>query len=66
MDYNLTEIEALKDLVGINKDDDSGHIFGSAINPGTLGGKKKEEELAKPHVKMEVKTFTRDVRGGAT
>ena len=42
MDYNISEIEALKDLVGASGDDD-GHVFGSAINPGTLGGKKKEE-----------------------
>jgi len=54
----------LKELVGINKDDDDdGHIFGSAINP--INGKKKEE-MAKPHAKVEVKTFNRDAKGGAT
>jgi len=36
---DFSSIEALKDLVGLDKDDDDGHIFGSAINPGTLGGK---------------------------
>ena len=45
-------------------------MFGSALNPKTLhkdpSKAKKDEELAKPHVKMEVKTFNRDVKGGAT
>ena len=43
-------------------------MFGSALNPGTLGGgkKKKDEELARPNVKVEVKTFNRDAKGGAT
>ena len=42
-------------------------MFGSALNPSTLHGqKKKEEEIAKPNVKVEVKTFNRDTRGGAT
>jgi hypothetical protein len=36
---DFSSIEALKDLVGIDKNEDDGHIFGSAINPGTLGGK---------------------------
>jgi len=54
----------------LNKDEEdssSGHIFGSAINPGNISGKKKEDEIAKPNVKVEVKTFNRDVtKGGAT
>ncbi len=55
----------MKDLVGLDKnEDDDGHIFGSAINPGTLHGKKKEE-MAKPNAKIEVKTFNRDAKGGA-
>jgi predicted RNA-binding protein with RPS1 domain len=63
MDFGT--IEALKDLVGIDKnEDDDGHIYGSAINPGTLNGKKKEE-MAKPNAKIEVKTFNRDAKGGA-
>lgn len=45
--------------------DDDGHVFGSALNPGTLqGGQKKE--IAKPNAKVEVKTFNRDAKGGAT
>jgi hypothetical protein len=64
MDFQT--IDALKELVGLNKDDDDdGHVFGSAINPGNLGGKKKEE-IAKPNSKIEVKTFNRDAKGGAT
>jgi hypothetical protein len=67
MEYSMMEINALKELVGLGKDDDqsSGHVFGSALNPGTLAG-KKQEELAKPGVKVEVKTFNRDAKGGAT
>lgn len=71
--YNLNnmdfrQIEALKELVGLDKDDDDGgHIFGSAINPGNVAGKKKaEDEVARPNVKVEVKTFNRDAKGGAT
>lgn len=64
--YNFEQIDALKELVGLDKDQEEEHYFGSAINPGNIGGKKKEEEIAKPHVKMEVKTFNRDVKGGAT
>jgi hypothetical protein len=60
-DYNT--IDALKDMVGLDKDDDDGHIYGSAINP--INGKKKEE-MAKPNAKIEVKTFNRDIKGGAT
>ncbi|TNV74304.1 hypothetical protein FGO68_gene4406 [Halteria grandinella] len=67
MEYSMMEIDALKELVGINKDEDNGdqHVYGSALNPGSLGGKKKDE-LAKPNVKVEVKTFNRDAKGGAT
>ncbi len=63
---DFAQIEALKELVGIDKDEDDGHIFGSAINPGNVHGKKKDEEIAKPNVKVEVKTFNRDAKGGAT
>ena len=67
MDYNFQEIELLKDLVGLGQEEDQGHYFGSALNPGNVGGnKKKDEELAKPHAKVEVRTFNRDVNGGAT
>jgi hypothetical protein len=63
LDYS--SIEAMKELVGLDKDEDDGHVYGSAINPGSLNGKKKEE-MAKPNAKIEVKTFNRDVKGGAT
>ena len=38
------------------------------VNPGNIGGKKrKDEEIARPNVKVEVKTFNRDpTKGGAT
>ncbi len=50
-------------MVGLDKEEDNGHIFGSAINP--INGKKKEE-MAKPNAKIEVRTFNRDAKGGAT
>jgi len=37
------------------------------LNPGTIGkGGKDKKELAKPNTKVEVKTFNRDTKGGAT
>ena len=53
-------------MLDSNKDDeDDGHVYGSALNPGSLhGGQKKE--IAKPNAKVEVKTFNRDAKGGAT
>lgn len=65
MEYNMLEIDALKELVGLDKDEDNGHVYGSALNPGSLGGNKKEE-MAKPNAKVEVRTYNRDAKGGAT
>ena len=66
MDFGFQQIEAIRDLIGINDDEDQ-HVYGSAINPGSLhGGAKGKDELAKPNVKMEVKTYNRDAKGGAT
>lgn len=42
------------------------HVYGSAINPGNITGNKDSKEIAKPNTKVEVKTFNRDAKGGAT
>ena len=48
------------------KDDEyDGHVYGSALNPSSLHGAEKKE-IAKPNAKVEVKTFNRDAKGGAT
>ena len=44
-------------------------MYGSALNPGTLhtrDEKDKAKEIAKPNAKIEVKTYNRDAKGGAT
>lgn len=51
----------------MNDNEEATHIYGSALNPGTIGaGGKEKKELAKPNAKVEVKTFNRDAKGGAT
>jgi len=48
------------------EEEDDGHIYGSALNPASLRGAGDKKEIAKPNAKVEVKTFNRDVNGGAT
>lgn len=66
MDFSIDQLESLQNMLDPNKDDeDDGHVYGSALNPSSLhGGQKKE--IAKPNAKVEVKTFNRDAKGGAT
>ena len=47
------------------EEEDEGHIYGSALNPASLRGAADKKEIAKPNAKVEVKTFNRDVNGGA-
>ena len=47
------------------EEEDEGHIYGSALNPASLRGAEDKKEIAKPNAKVEVKTFNRDVNGGA-
>jgi len=48
-------------------DEEDFHVYGSAINPGSLHkGQTDSKELAKPNAKIEVKTFNRDPKGGAS
>ncbi len=66
MDFSIDQLEHLQNMLDSGKDDEfDGHVYGSALNPSSLhGGQKKE--IAKPNTKVEVKTFNRDAKGGAT
>lgn len=46
-------------------EEEDSHVYGSALNPGSLHG-KKDKEVAKPNTKVEVKTYNRAIGGGAT
>ena len=56
-------MESLKDMIAPD-DEDTGHVYGSALNPNNIHGNNKKE-IAKPNAKVEVKTFNRDAKGGA-
>ena len=58
------DILTLNSFLNPENEEDS-HLFGSAITPGSLQG-KKDKEIAKPNAKVEVKTFNRAIGGGAT
>jgi hypothetical protein len=52
-------------MLGGNLDEDEGgHVFGSALNPGSLHG-GKDKELAKPGVKVNAVVNNRNHTGGA-
>ena len=59
----MSEMEALRGLV-CPEDDDDQHVYGSALNASSAAS-RSDKELAKPGVKMEVKTFNRAAEGGA-
>ena len=63
MEWGASEIEGLANMLGLDREEDEEHQFGSALNPGTIDGKKKEE-LAKPRSKIEFKVNNRDAKGG--
>ena len=63
MEFGYSDIEGLASMMGVDKEEDDPHQFGSALNPGSIGGKKKEE-LAKPRAKIEFKVNNRDAKGG--
>ena len=68
MNFGYDEIEALKHLTGADKEEEETHVYGSALNPKSLHSKPGEEnkEIAKPNAAIEVKTFDRDSKGGAS
>ena len=46
----MAGIEGLRDMLGIDADEDPEHQVGSALNPASISGNKKEEEdIAKPN-----------------
>ena len=53
----------LNEAQGYNEDD--GHVFGSALNPSSLHRAGEKKEIAKPLVKMDIKTNNRGTQGGA-
>ena len=61
-------MRALQQMINPDKDEEVAHVYGSALTPSTLhtGGSKKDKEIARPNAQIEVKTFNRDVNGGAT
>ena len=63
MNFAATELESLANMLGVDKNDEPEHQFGSTLNPGSLTGKKKEE-IAKPRSKIEFKVNNRDKNGG--
>lgn len=52
-------------MLGEGQEDENEHIYGSALNPSSLHGGKAKDEIAKPNAKVEVKTYNREVGGGA-
>ena len=66
VDFNPDELQALSNLVNPETDDDY-HVYGSALSaasPATMAG-RGDKEIAKPNVKVEVKTYNRAAGGGA-
>ena len=63
--FTVSQVEELSNMLNPNGDDDTGHVYGSALNPATLHGKKEDKELAKPGVKMSVAVNNRNKTGGA-
>ena len=59
------DILALQQMLNEGQEDEDSHVYGSALNPGSLHG-KQDKEIAKPNSKVEVKTYNRAVGGGAT
>ena len=59
------DILALQKILQEDEEEDDGHIYGSALNPGSLHGSKDKKEVAKPNAKVEVKTYNRAAGGGA-
>ena len=63
MEFGYSEIESLASMLGINREEEPKHEFGSTLNPGSIDGKKKDE-IAKPRAKIDFKVNNRDAKGG--
>ena len=64
VDFNSSQLEALKNMMS-PEDDEDRHVYGSALNPATITGADGKKEIAKPNVQVSVKTYNRDAKGGA-
>ena len=64
--FSINQIEALQAMLNTAQGDtEGGHLYGSALNPRSLHYGNEKKEIAKPGVKMEVKTNNRNTTGGA-
>ena len=63
MEFGISEVEGLAKMLGVDRDEELEHEFGSTLNPGTLDGKSKDE-IAKPRAKIDFKVNNRDAKGG--
>ena len=63
--YNINQIEALNSMFQDCTEEDTGHVYGSALNPSSLHHGNQKKELAKPNVEVEVKLNNRNATGGA-
>lgn len=64
--FNAEQLAGLQNMLAENDQDDESHVYGSALTPGSLHMQGKEKkEIAKPHAQVEVKTYNREIGGGA-
>ena len=63
--FSVQDMEAFAGMTRGDEPDDGAHVYGSALNPGSLHGYTKDKEIAKPMAQVMVKTNTRAIGGGA-
>ena len=63
--FSVQDMEAFSAMVNGTDQDDNQHMFGSALNPGSLHSGHEKKEIAKPMAQIAVKTNNRAVGGGA-
>jgi len=62
MEFGISEIEGLKNLLGVEEEEGTQHSFGSTLNPAKIGiGANTKDEVAKPHTKINVKVNNRQL-----
>ena len=62
--FTMDQLDALTDMLGGNTEPESQHVFGSALNPGSLHNGEKDKEIAQPGVKMNAVVNNRNPLGG--
>lgn len=66
MDYGGFSFNDMKNLTEmVSPEEEDEHVYGSALNPGTLHSGKDKKEIAPPNVKTEIKVNNRAIGGGA-